>query len=131
MARKDKTIKFACNIETALMITDNLTQILIRTIEKWSQCKPLEKPAGQHRKAESDSSGKALEENIALALPTLFTGPYGKYTVSMKTMKYNITTNVEHTRIPSAIQIPMCIQAARQDCRNARQTHNIKNIKPQ
>lgn len=109
MARKDKTIKFASNIEIALMITDNLTQILTRTIKKLSQRTPLKELARQQSETESDSSGKALEENIALSLSTQATGHYDKYTVSMKTTNNRITTDTGRMHILPAVQLSMCI----------------------
>lgn len=109
MARKDKTIKFASNIEIALMITDNLTKILTRTIKKLSQHTPLKKLTPQQSETESDSSGKALEDNIALSLSTQATGHYDKYTVSMKTTNNRIITNIGRTHILPAVHISVCI----------------------
>lgn len=109
MARKDKTIKFASNIEIALMITDNLTKILTRTIKKLSQHTPLKKLARQQSEIKSYSSGKALEDNIALSLSTQATGHYDKYTVSMKTTNNRIITNIGRTHILPAVHISVCI----------------------
>lgn len=109
MARKDKTIKFASNIEIALMITDNLTQILTRTIKKLSQHTPLKKLTRQQSEIKSYSSGKALEDNIALSLSTQATGHYDKYTVSMKTTNNRIITNIGRTHILPAVHISVCI----------------------
>ena len=109
MARKDKTIKFASNIEIALMITDNLTKILTRTIKKLSQHTPLKKLTRQQSEIKSYSSGKALEDNIALSLSTQATGHYDKYTVSMKTTNNRIITNIGRTHILPAVHISVCI----------------------
>lgn len=112
MARKDKTIKFASNIEIALMITDNLTKILTRTIKKLSQHTLLKKLARQQSEIKSYSSGKALEDNIALSLSTQATGHYDKYTVSMKTTNNRIITNIGRTHILPAVHISVCIPCA-------------------
>ena len=73
MARIDKTIKFASNIETAVMITDNLTQNLLRTIEKLSKNEPSSKLTKHDYDVNPVSSGKALEDNNVLPCHVLFT----------------------------------------------------------
>ena len=73
MARIDKTIKFASNIETAVMITDNLTHNLLRTIEKLSKNEPSSKLTKHDYDVNPVSSGKALEDNNVLPCHVLFT----------------------------------------------------------
>ena len=87
MARIDKTIKFASNIETAVMIADNLTQNLLRTIEKLSKNEPSSKLTQQHNDGKSISSGKALEGNTVLPRNLLFSGFNVKPPVNTKANK--------------------------------------------
>ena len=78
------------------MSTDNLTLILTRTIEKLSQRESLKELFHQHRDGDPLPSGTVLKEIIELARSILFPGFYGKSTVNIRTLKYQIGVNTEN-----------------------------------
>lgn len=103
------------------MITDNLTQILIQTIEKLSRRESLKELFHQHRDGDPLPSAKALEEIIGLARSILFPGFYGKPTVNITTLNYHIGVNVErlHKLLTDQILAGLCFMDTEQtagDC---------------
>ena len=77
------------------MSTDNLTQILTRTVSELSDAESLKGLFHQHRDGAPLPSGKALEEIIELSRSILFPGYYGKSSVNIKTISFHIGVNVE------------------------------------
>lgn len=92
------------------MNTDNLTQILTRTIDKLSQPDSLKELFHQHRDGDPLPSAAALEEMIGLARSILFPGFYGKSTVNIRTLKYHIGVNLErlHKLLCEQITAGLC-----------------------
>lgn len=107
------------------MSTDNLTQILTRTIDRLSQPESLKELFHQHRDGDPLPSGKALEEIIELARSILFPGYFGKSTVNIRTLKYHIGVNVErlHKLLSDQIAAGLCFvdtEYRDDDCLSAR-----------
>lgn len=77
------------------MSTPNFTHILTKTVELLSDGSSLHGLFHQHNDGYPLPSGKALEEIIELARAVLFPGYFGKSSINMRTIKYNIGVNVE------------------------------------
>lgn len=77
------------------MSTQHITHILTQTVDTLSEEKSLKGLFHQHNDGDPLPSGKKLGDIIDLARAILFPGFYGKSTVNLKTIKYQIGVNIE------------------------------------
>ena len=77
------------------MSTQQLTHILTQTVDTLSEEKSLKGLFHQHTDGDPLPSGKMLEDIIDLSRAILFPGYYGKSSVNLSTIKYQIGVNVE------------------------------------
>ena len=77
------------------MSTQQITHILTQTVDNLSEEQSLKGLFHQHTDGDPLPSGKKLEDIIELARAILFPGYYGKSSVNLKTIKYQIGVNVE------------------------------------
>lgn len=77
------------------MSTQHITQILTQTVDNLSEDKSLKGLFHQHTDGDPLPSGKKLEDIIDLARAILFPGYYGKSSINLRTIKYQIGVNVE------------------------------------
>lgn len=98
------------------MSTDNLTQILTRTVSELSDAESLKGLFHQHRDGAPLPSGKALEEIIELSRSILFPGYYGKSSVNIKTISFHIGVNVERLQKLLTDQIMAGMWFSKCDC---------------
>ena len=92
------------------MSTENMTQILTKTVEELSVAESLQGLFHEHRDGDPLPSSKALEEIIELSRSILFPGYYGKSTVNINTIRYHIGVNVErlHKLLADQIMAGLC-----------------------
>lgn len=100
------------------MSSDNITQVLTRTIDQLSQPSSLKELFHQHRDGDPLPSSKALEEIIELVRSILFPGFYGKSTVNIRTLKYHIGVNIErlHKLLSDQITAGLCFADGESCC---------------
>ena len=101
------------------MSTDNLTQILTRTVSELSNAESLKGLFHQHRDGAPLPSGKALEEIIELSRSILFPGYYGKSSVNIKTISFHIGVNVERLQKLLTDQIMAGMWFSKCDCEDS------------
>lgn len=77
------------------MSTQEITHILTQTVDTLSEEKSLKGLFHQHTDGDPLPSGKKLEDIIDLARSILFPGFYGKSTVNLRTIKYQIGVSIE------------------------------------
>lgn len=77
------------------MSTQHITQILTQTVDNLSEEKSLKGLFHQHTDGIPLPSGKKLEDIIDLARAILFPGYYGKSSINIRTIKYQIGVDVE------------------------------------
>ena len=87
------------------MSTQQITHILTQTVDNLSEEQSLKGLFHQHTDGDPLPSGKKLEDIIELARAILFPGYYGKSSVNLKTIKYQIGVNVERLHRLLAEQI--------------------------
>ena len=87
------------------MSTQQITHILTQTVDNLSEEQSLKGLFHQHTDGDPLPSGKKLEDIIELARAILFPGYYGKSSVNLKTIKYQIGVNVERLHRLLADQI--------------------------
>ena len=92
------------------MSTENMTQILTKTIEDLSTEESLKGLFHEHRDGDPLPSSKALEEIIELSRSILFPGYFGKSTVNINTIRYHIGVNMErlHKLLADQIMAGLC-----------------------
>lgn len=97
------------------MSTQDITQQLIHAVDELSDTKALEGLFHEHRDGDPLPSSKELEEIIELSRSILFPGFYGKSSVNLQTIKYQIGVNVErlHKLLSRQIMAGLCFNA---DC---------------
>jgi hypothetical protein len=85
------------------MSTQQITHILTQTVDNLSEEQSLKGLFHQHTDGDPLPSGKKLEDIIELARAILFPGYYGKSSVNLKTIKYQIgvTITAKNTIITS------------------------------
>lgn len=87
------------------MSTQQITHILTQTVDNLSEEQSLKGLFHQHTDGDPLPSGKKLEDIIELVRAILFPGYYGKSSVNLKTIKYQIGVNVERLHRLLADQI--------------------------
>lgn len=80
---------------TLLMSTFDLTRTRTQTVDRLAEAQSLKGLFHQHREGNPLPSAVELEEIIALCRAILFPGFFGKSSVNLKTLKYQIGVNVE------------------------------------
>ena len=92
------------------MSTENLTQILTRSVAELSETESLKGLFHQHQDGNPLPSLKALEEIIMLSRSILFPGYYGKSSVTINTIPYHIGVHVErlHKLLSDQILAGLC-----------------------
>ena len=98
------------------MSTQQITHILTQTVDNLSEEQSLKGLFHQHTDGDPLPSGKKLEDIIELARAILFPGYYGKSSVNLKTIKYQIGVNVERLHRLLADQILAGLDKARGLC---------------
>lgn len=92
------------------MSTQQLTHILTQTVDTLSEEKSLKGLFHQHTDGDPLPSGKMLEDIIDLSRAILFPGYYGKSSVNLSTIKYQIGVNVEklHKLLTEQVLAGLC-----------------------
>jgi len=92
------------------MSTTELTHILTNTVDELSQPSSLKDLIHQHGEGYPMPSGAELSDIIDLLRAIIFPGYYGKSSVNIKTIKYQIGVNVErvHKLLSRQIQAGLC-----------------------
>ena len=95
------------------MSTQQLTHILTQTVDTLSEEKSLKGLFHQHTDGDPLPSGKMLEDIIDLSRAILFPGYYGKSSVNLSTIKYQIGVNVEklHKLLTEQVLAGLCFGA--------------------
>ena len=93
-------------------------QILNQTVDKLSAKESLRGLFHEHRDGDPLPSAKALEEIIDLARAILFPGFYGKSSMNIHTMKYQIGVSVErlHKLLSQQILAGLCFGLVSEEC---------------
>lgn len=93
-------------------------QILNQTVDKLSAKESLRGLFHEHRDGDPLPSAKALEEIIDLARAILFPGFYGKSSMNIHTMKYQIGVSVErlHKLLSQQILAGLCFGLMSEEC---------------
>lgn len=92
------------------MSIENTTHILTQTVDRLSEGESLRGLFHEHKDGDPLPSAKALEEIIELARAILFPGFYGKSSVNIQTLKYQIGVNIErmHKLLCQQIHAGLC-----------------------
>lgn len=92
------------------MSTQQLTHILTQTVDTLSEEESLKGLFHQHADGDPLPSGKMLEDIIDLSRAILFPGYYGKSSVNLSTIKYQIGVNVEklHKLLTEQVLAGLC-----------------------
>ncbi|MCR5077063.1 MAG: serine acetyltransferase [Prevotella sp.] len=97
------------------MSSQEITQQLTHTVDELSEPKALQGLFHEHRDGDPLPSSKELEEIIELSRSILFPGFYGKSSVNIHTIKYQIGVNVErlHKLLSRQVMAGLCFN---EDC---------------
>jgi len=92
------------------MSIENTTHILTQTVDRLSEGESLRGLFHEHKDGDPLPSAKALEEIIELARAILFPGFYGKSSVNIQTLKYQIGVSIErmHKLLCQQIHAGLC-----------------------
>ena len=97
------------------MSRQDITQQLIQTVDELSEPEALQGLFHEHREGDPLPSAKELEEIIDLSRSILFPGFYGKSSVNIETIKYQIGVSVErlHKLLSRQVMAGLCFD---EDC---------------
>lgn len=97
------------------MSRQDIIHQLIQTVDELSEPKALQGIFHEHRDGDPLPSAKELEEIIELSRSILFPGFYGKSSVNIETIKYQIGVNMErlHKLLSRQIMAGLCFD---EDC---------------
>lgn len=93
-----------------IMSIEHTTHILTHTVDSLSEGDSLKGLFHEHNDGDPLPSAKALEEIMELARAILFPGFYGKSSVNIQTLKYQIGVNIErmHKLLCQQIHAGLC-----------------------
>ena len=97
------------------MSRQDITQQLIQTVDELSEPEALQGLFHEHREGDPLPSAKELEEIVGLSRSILFPGFYGKSSVNIETIKYQIGVSVErlHKLLSRQVMAGLCFD---EDC---------------
>ncbi|WP_279169642.1 serine O-acetyltransferase [Prevotella denticola] len=97
------------------MSRQDITQQLIQTVDELSEPEALQGLFHEHREGDPLPSAKELEEIIDLSRSILFPGFYGKSSVNIETIKYQVGVSVErlHKLLSRQVMAGLCFD---EDC---------------
>lgn len=100
------------------MSNDNIMHVLTKTVDELSNKSSLKGLFHEHRDGDPLPSAKALEEIIELARAILFPGYYGKSSINIHTIKYQIGVSVErmHKLLSQQILAGLCFGLMADEC---------------